>query len=163
MNVKKSDIPVIHNIDSAILAEVERNSALFCMAHWHSELDRDGEHYTTICGTIHCRAGWAIALAGQKGRALEREMGTPEAARMIYRKSRNGVSAPNFYTCDDSALADIRACAAHEQQYDAAVLEDKERTRIARNLARRQARAQAKKLMAEALQTAARDLELIEI
>jgi hypothetical protein len=168
--ILQSEIPVIHNIDSAILAAIEPDRENFSMKHWHSTVDRDGYHYSDSCGTAHCRAGWAIVLAGEAGRALEGKVGSQTAGTLIYRKSRCWMPAPEFiHDTDSQALTDMRACAAHEQEYDEAAQEDKQRTkqrtkernRMARNLARRQLRAKAKELAKEALQTAARDLELV--
>jgi hypothetical protein len=42
------------------------------MDYWHSE-----------CGTKHCFAGWAVALAGEVGKASEGRLGTGSAARLL--------------------------------------------------------------------------------
>ena len=59
------------------------------------------------CETTHCRAGWAITLAGSKGLELETKYGPNVAGCMIYRASTGRV--PNFYASNEAALADIRA------------------------------------------------------
>jgi hypothetical protein len=66
------------------------------MGSWHGD-----------CGTTHCRAGWAIHLAGDAGYALEKQMGAPAAGALIYHASAGYV--PDFYATNDDALADMRA------------------------------------------------------
>jgi type IV secretory pathway TrbL component len=88
-------------------------------------------------------------------------VGPQAAGSLIYRKSRPGVPVPSFHTSDTDALQDLRQCAQKEAVADAEALAHKEQARLARNLARRQARAKAKKETAEALQRAARELELL--
>jgi hypothetical protein len=68
------------------------------MASWHA------------CATTHCRAGWAITLAGEAGAKLEAHVGPSAAGALIYQASAGYV--PNFYATDAEALADIRAHAA---------------------------------------------------
>ena len=74
------------------------------MSRWHT------------CGTTHCRAGWAVHLAGEPGYALERFHGTALAAQLIYRESFPAapVSPVRFFETDEQALADMRACAERE-------------------------------------------------
>ncbi len=64
-----------------------------------------------LCETTHCRAGWAIALAGKDGADLESKVGPAVAGALIYAVS-TGRKVPNFYATNEEALADIRACAA---------------------------------------------------
>lgn len=92
--------PVIPNLDDAILAAIESSGALN-MNTWHT------------CETTHCRAGWAIHLAGQAGKMLEDRIGPSAAGALIYYASTGSV--PDFYASTDAALADIRACAAAAQ------------------------------------------------
>ncbi len=66
------------------------------------------------CGTAHCRAGWAITLAGEAGKALEDRVGPATAGTLIYAKSRPDKPIPNFYANDEEAMADIVACAKGE-------------------------------------------------
>ena len=70
------------------------------MSDWHT------------CDTTHCRAGWAIILAGEPGKALERKHGSEYAGRMIYRASTGRV--PYFFDSDKSAMRDIREQAAQQ-------------------------------------------------
>ncbi len=91
--------PAIPNIDAAILAKIDAGGVLD-MARWHT------------CETTHCRAGWAVHLAGEAGAALEREYSTNVAAALIYAASRPNKRIPNWYATDAEALEDLRACAA---------------------------------------------------
>jgi uncharacterized protein YjbI with pentapeptide repeats len=100
-------VPVVPNIDSAILSALKAGGTLE-MSTWHGP---DG-----VCGTAHCRAGWAVHLAGEAGRELEKRFGMPRAAEMIYRASRPGVPAPWFFAPNDVALADIREGARREKK-----------------------------------------------
>jgi hypothetical protein len=103
-----SGVPVVPDIDRAILAAIEVGGVLD-MGNWHdSDPDEDGP-----CGTTHCRAGWAIHLAGEAGYALERKVDDPDiAGGLIYAASRPGVPIPSFFCSDAAAMADLRACAA---------------------------------------------------
>jgi hypothetical protein len=67
------------------------------MSSWHS------------CETTHCRAGWAIHLAGEAGYALEREFDSLRAGRMIYLASTG--RAPHFFGTNEATLADLKRCA----------------------------------------------------
>src|SRR4029077_7313376 len=87
---------VIPDIDAPILRAIEAGGELD-MGSWH------------VCETTHCRAGWAVHLTGEKGRALERKLGPAGAGAFIYWRSTGRV--PNFYATDEDALADIVACA----------------------------------------------------
>jgi hypothetical protein len=94
-------IPVVEALDARILAAVTTGGGKLDMSDWHT------------CDTTHCRAGWAIHLAGQEGYALEEELGSAErAGRAIYRASTGRV--PHFFASTDDALEDIKACAARE-------------------------------------------------
>ena len=92
-------VPVVANIDKAIMDSVEQFG--LNMESWH-------------CGTTHCRAGWAIHLAGKAGYALEELIGPELAGRAIYRKSRPGMPAPNFFAPHDAVMQDLRRCAMNE-------------------------------------------------
>jgi hypothetical protein len=75
------------------------------MESWHS------------CDTTHCRAGWVVHLAGDKGYALEKKTSTLFAAQQIYHASSEiRVSPPRFYESNKIALADIQRCAELEKQ-----------------------------------------------
>ncbi len=93
-------IPVVENLDAQILAAIESGGALQMNA-WHT------------CETTHCRAGWAITLAGTAGKELETRLGPARAGAAIYRASAGRV--PHFYASNTDALADIKACAARAQ------------------------------------------------
>jgi hypothetical protein len=97
-------IPVVPKIDVAILAAIESAPGVqrLDMLEWH------------MCETTHCRAGWAIHLAGEPGYALEKAVGPAAAGGLIYAASRPGVRVPDFYATNDAAMADIRACAAEQ-------------------------------------------------
>jgi hypothetical protein len=70
---------------------------------------------TWHCGTTHCRAGWAVTLAGDAGKALEWAYGTAAAAALIYLASDNKIGKMPYFYCDnESALADMRARAEKE-------------------------------------------------
>ena len=92
------DVPVVADIDTRILTIVEANPSALNMSRWHT------------CETTHCRAGWAITLAGEAGKELEDAHGPCEAGRRIYMASTGRV--PHFYATDAAALEDLRACAA---------------------------------------------------
>ena len=104
LKIDEKEIPIITNIDAAILAEIEKGGVLD-MGSWHGPDD----HW---CGTTHCRAGWAIHIAGDLGKALQDKVGVQMAGTLIYHKSRGSV--PWFFAPNDDALADIRKCAAEQ-------------------------------------------------
>lgn len=89
------EVPVIPDLDKRILELVSSDIGAFDMSLWHT------------CETTHCRAGWAIVLAGEAGRALELHYGPATAGRMIYLAS-TGRSA-HFFTTTEHALRDIQA------------------------------------------------------
>ena len=94
-------VPVIPNIHQTIYAAASRPGALN-MRDWH-------------CGTSHCRAGWAVELAGEEGKALEERLGTPAAANLIYLASDPNIDRmPSFYCDDATALADMKRLAELE-------------------------------------------------
>ena len=96
------DIPIIPNIDAAILAAIEADGHLR-MSYWHT------------CETTHCRGGWAILCAGEAGKRLEDKFGSAVAAALIYHVSRPGKRIPDFYASNAEAMADIKACAAEPE------------------------------------------------
>ena len=90
------EIPLVPNIDAAILEAIEAGGNLD-MNRWH------------ICKTTHGRAGWAVMLAGEEGQKLEEQLGTNVAASLIYAKSSPcGSRVPNWYASNEEALADIK-------------------------------------------------------
>src|SRR5699024_6227462 len=85
--------PVVENIDAAILEQVAGVGKLD-MTQWHQ------------CDSTHCRAGWAIHLAGDAGYALEDKIGSSAAGALIYHASAGYI--PDFYASNEDALADMR-------------------------------------------------------
>lgn len=68
------------------------------MSTWHT------------CAQTHCRAGWAVQLAGEEGSALEAFYNTPLAAMLIYDASSDRdykISPCRFHDDNDAALADM--------------------------------------------------------
>lgn len=103
--VKKSwfDVPVIPDIHQTVLKAVEAPGALD-MKTWHT------------CETTHCRAGWVVHLAGERGRALEAASNTLFAAMHIYKESSPiKVSPVRFFGTNEGALEDMRRCAEEEK------------------------------------------------
>ena len=94
------EIPTIENIDRKILDAVTAAGCSLDMSRWHT------------CATTHCRAGWAIHLAGEPGRRLEQRYGSGVAGSLIYAKSRPDKPVPDFYATNEAAMADIVKCAA---------------------------------------------------
>jgi hypothetical protein len=66
------------------------------------------------CGTMHCRAGWVVHLAGEAGYALERFHNWELAAMLIYRESGSPINPARFYDGNDDALADMKKRAGVE-------------------------------------------------
>jgi len=106
---------VVPNIDAAILAALESKKAQgLDMSGWHGgQCDE-----TNWCNTTHCRAGFAICLAGKAGFVLEKKYGSETAGRMIYAVSRLNLPLPDFFADDEAALEDIRMCASAESPLD---------------------------------------------
>jgi hypothetical protein len=101
-------VPVVEQIDARILEQISKPGCVLDMSQWHGGEDYDNG---TACGTTHCRAGWAVMLAGADGLRLERELGSAErAAQAIYLASTGRV--PHFYANNEGALADLKRCAA---------------------------------------------------
>lgn len=90
---------IVPDIDAAILAAVEAEGCALQMSDWHT------------CETTHCRAGWAIHLAGKAGAALEQRYGANVAGALIYAASRPDMPVPDWFASDAEALADLRRCA----------------------------------------------------
>jgi len=99
-NLDWDAIPLVPNIDAVILDVIEAGGQLD-MNRWHT------------CETTHCRAGWAVVLAGDAGRKLEQQFGTNAAAALIYTKS-DSHPVPNWYADNKTALEDIKARAEHQ-------------------------------------------------
>lgn len=72
-------------------------------------------HDWHTCETTHCRAGWAVVLAGEEGKKLEEETSTLFAAMQIYKKSSDiKVSPIRFFGSNEVAMEDIKRCAELE-------------------------------------------------
>jgi hypothetical protein len=72
------------------------------MDNWHT------------CETTHCRAGWAIHLAGEAGHALEKRFDPVGAAMRIYEASGYDISPCRFFDSNEDALADMKKLADEE-------------------------------------------------
>lgn len=97
------EVPMVTDLHIKILAAIEAGGGLEMM-EWHT------------CETTHCRAGWAIHLAGEEGYKLEGKVGGTTAGALIHLKScpwLDGV--PDFYATNEAALFDIRRCAEIEK------------------------------------------------
>ncbi len=104
-------VPVVEHLDTKILAAVTTGGTLE-MGSWHGSdnvINDKGE----ACGTTHCRAGWAIHLAGKEGYALQDKYDEQTAGRMIYLASVGRV--PHFFAPNSRALENIKQWAAEEQ------------------------------------------------
>ena len=96
-------MPVIPDIHKAIYAAASRPDSLN-MRDVHT------------CENTHCRAGWAITLAGPEGKALEAFYNWELAAMLIYDASASGfqINPARFYDSNDDALADMKRLAEAE-------------------------------------------------
>lgn len=93
-----SEVPVIKNIHQGVLKAI--NQGVLDMSKPHR-----GD-------TVHCRGGWVVHLAGEKGYALERETSTVGAAMLIYKASSPVKVAPGrFFETNEEARIDIEKCA----------------------------------------------------
>jgi hypothetical protein len=99
--VDPTTLPAVADLDRKIAEAVAIPGALD-MSGWH-------------CGSSHCRAGWAIHLAGAAGYALEKQYGSEVAGILIYLASTGRTRGPDFFASHDEALADIRRCAAEAE------------------------------------------------
>ena len=67
------------------------------------------------CATTHCRAGWIVFKAGEKGRALELASSTLFAAMQIAKASSPiRISPVRFFETNEVAMADMKRCAEEE-------------------------------------------------
>jgi len=107
-------VPIVENLHIKTLEAIENGQRLN-MGDWHGESDDEMEEPKN-CDTTHCRAGFAVHLAGQAGYDLDTAIGTENAATLIIAKSCPWmVDMPNFYTDDDTALRQIEECASIEK------------------------------------------------
>lgn len=89
------DVPVVRNINSAILAATASRKCRVDMHEWHGEFSTAEPERK--CSTVHCLAGWAVHLAGEAGYALEERLNTPCAAALIFAASDRNHPVPDFY------------------------------------------------------------------
>ena len=95
------DVPAIPDIHRAIYAAASKPDALD-MKTWHT------------CETTHCRGGWTVSLAGEKGKALEARTSTLFAAMQIYKASGYPISPVRFFDDNKKAMADMKRLAGVE-------------------------------------------------
>jgi len=93
--IGRHDVPFVPDIDLQ-LWNILNSVGYLDMSDWHR------------CETTHCRGGWAIKLAGERGEKLEREVGSLMAAAMIYQASRPDQGFPDFFAGRLDALSDIQ-------------------------------------------------------
>jgi hypothetical protein len=93
-------IPVVTDLHQKMYAAASNPEALN-METWHT------------CDNTHCRAGWAVTLAGPEGKELEKFFNTELAAMMIYDASCPGykINPARFYDANEDALADMKKLA----------------------------------------------------
>jgi pentapeptide repeat protein len=99
-DLSDADVPVVPRLHGQIAELLAAGKGDLDMSNWH------------ICETTHCRAGWAIHLAGPAGYKLEEEVGPAVAGALITIASCPSIKVPNFYADTDVALADIQRLAA---------------------------------------------------
>ncbi len=109
-------VPLIPNIDVAILTAIEANKAKgtngLDMGSWHGNEAKANE--AEWCETTHCRAGYAICLAGKAGFDLEEKYGPANAGVFLYLKSTPNEPVPNWSASNEVAMADMKARAARQ-------------------------------------------------
>jgi hypothetical protein len=113
-------VPVIPNLATLILEQVQREPQRFDMGSWHCKVGDDEfedvphpDEYKK-CGTSHCVAGWAIVIAGKEGIELEKQCYTDDAAQLLFQHSILAEDFPSFYESRVNALSDLKAFAARE-------------------------------------------------
>jgi hypothetical protein len=102
-NLTDADLPYapkIKHLDAKILDAISAPGCALDMSNWHT------------CETTHCRAGWAIHLAGEAGKLLESVVGPSIAGALLYHASTGRI--PDFYADTETALADIKNAAKAE-------------------------------------------------
>jgi len=115
-NLKDEDVPAVPNLDAVMLQTLIRHAKAgtngLWMTQWHEPIkteygETSGEEINeeNWCKTTHCRAGYAVCLAGKEGWNLERRLDPEDAGIMIYFKSVG--HHPNFYAGTEDALYDI--------------------------------------------------------
>ena len=90
----------VPGLAARVLEQITGHPESLGMDYWHSD-----------CGTKHCFAGWAVALAGEAGEAAEGRLGTASAARLLL-----GGSEPPFdYDEGDRVIPWLEARVAEEE------------------------------------------------
>jgi hypothetical protein len=94
--------PVVPRLHAQIVERIDSGAASLDMDIWHT------------CETTHCRAGWAVHLAGPEGYALEEQLGTNAAGALIIIASTPALEGrvPNLFAETEDAMEDIRRLAA---------------------------------------------------
>jgi uncharacterized protein YjbI with pentapeptide repeats len=95
-------IPRIENLDHKILSAIRSPGNELNMGRWH------GTEMGEACDTMHCRAGWAIHLAGRAGYDLERMHGADGAGALLY-NAAGSHPTPDWYTSEGRAMQDLEA------------------------------------------------------
>ncbi len=97
----------VPSLNRKILAAIEAGGELQ-MQNWHS------------CETTHCRAGWAVHLAGPAAKVLEHCYGPSVAGTLVYLASCPFLEGktPNFFASNTEAMDDIRRCAELEPEVE---------------------------------------------
>jgi hypothetical protein len=101
------EIPIVVDLDKKIHEAITTGGGTLNMSEWHT------------CETTHCRAGWAITLAGPEGHMMEQILGPQAAGGLIYAASRPDKPIPDFHASNASALASIRHDAGIEHTEEA--------------------------------------------
>jgi hypothetical protein len=91
-------IPVVADIHRKIYDAASQPGSLK-MSAWHT------------CETTHCRAGWAIHLAGEAGYELEKKTSPVFAAMQIYKASGYRISPVRFFEPNEVAMEDMKRLA----------------------------------------------------
>ena len=100
--LRDADLYRVPQLHARILDAIERGGSLE-MQKWHT------------CETTHCRAGWAVILAGPVGKYMEAQMGTAAAGALITVASCPWMEkVPDFYATNEAAMAEIKVCAERE-------------------------------------------------
>ena len=97
----------VENLDKKMWDILKDSPTKLRMDYWHG----DPCNETNWCNTTHCRAGYAICLAGVEGFKLEEKYGAEMAGRIIYAVSNPDKELPYFFASDAEALADIEKMA----------------------------------------------------
>ena len=97
----------VKNLDKEIWNIIKDSPEKLDMGAWHyGKCDE-----SNWCNTTHCRAGYAICLAGAEGFKLEKKYGAELAGKMIYAVSNPDKELPDFYASNKDAMADIERMA----------------------------------------------------